>query len=63
MPRLESQHRSAMRREVQVAVQEHTVWIVVAAEANNNQALILTEDSLVDMPGSAQVRQYNRTHD
>lgn len=44
------------------AVWEHTVWIVIAAEADDNQALILTEDGLVDVPGSAQVRQHNRTH-
>jgi hypothetical protein len=33
-----------------------TVWIVIATEANDNQALILTEDGLIDVPSSAQVR-------
>lgn len=39
-----------------------TVGIVIAPKADHNEALLLREDSLVNMPGSSKVRQYDRTH-
>lgn len=39
-----------------------TVGIVVATEADHHEALLFGENGLVNVPGSSQVRQYNRTH-
>jgi hypothetical protein len=39
-----------------------TVAIVIAPEADHDEAFFLGEDGLVNMPGRSKVRQYDRTH-
>ena len=41
----------------------HAVWVPVATESDDNEALLLGEDGLVDVPASHQVRKNNRSHD
>ena len=40
----------------------HAVWIVVATEANDDQAVLLAEDGLVDVPSCSEMWEYDGTH-
>ncbi len=50
------------RHTVKNLILAHAVWVPVAAKADDNEALLLGEDCLVDMPAGDQMRKDDRTH-
>ena len=48
---------------VEYFILTHTVWVPVAAKANHHETFVFSEDGLVDVPGSDEVRNDDGTHD
>lgn len=53
---------NSCQRTVENLVLAHAVRVPVAAESDDDKALLFGEDGLVDVPASDQVRKNNRSH-